>query len=485
MNIKVRVLMRKINFAILLVLIIPALLIAGKPKYSIKVKINGIKDTVCYFGNYYGDKQYIKDTAKVDSKGYFELTGEETLPGGIYLIITPAKKYFEIIIDKEQSFSIETDTIDFIGKMKIKGSTDNQLFYDYLKYINAKQKEAAPLRDALKKSKNNKDSTKLLQGKLIAIDKEVKNYKLDYIKNHSQTFLSKVFKTSYETELPEAPLLANGKKDSSFVFRYYKNHFLENIDFSDERLLRTPVFHNKIKQYITTLVVQYPDSIIKEADSLITRASANKEVFKYVVWYLTNWSETSNIMGFDAIFVHLVEKYYMTNQAYWVTPTNLEKINSRARVLKELLLGTKIPNITVSDTNGVFYTLYNIPAKYTVLYFWDPTCGHCQKETPKLKALYDSIKSKNFEVFAFNTDPNVDQWKKYIIDNKLNWINVMDAQNTTGFHGTYDIFSTPVLFLLDENKKILAKKINVDQLKEFLNMQFKKDEKAKEQGKKN
>ncbi len=477
--------MRKINFILLFGLLIPVLLIAGKPKHSIKVKIAGIKDTVCYFGNYYGDKQYILDTAKVDSRGNFEFVGEEALPGGVYLIITPAKKYFEIIVDKEQSFSLETDTSDFIGKMKVKGSADNQLFYDYLKFINEKQKEVTPLRDAMQKSKDNKDSTKLLQNKIDVIDKEIINYKLDYIKNHPLTFLSKIFKTSYDPEIPEAPLLDNGKKDSTFAYKYYKNHFLDNIDFSDERLLRTPVFHNKIKQYVTTLVVQHPDSIIKEADLLISKASANKEVFKYIVWYFTNWSETSNIMGFDAIFVHLVGKYYMTNQAYWVTPVNLEKIISRAKILKELLLNTKIPNITAPDTGGVFITLYNIPAKYTVLYFWDPTCGHCQKETPKLKALYDSIKTKSFEVYAFDTDPNVDHWKKYIIDNKLNWINVMDVQNTTGFHTTYDIYSTPVIYLLDENKKILAKRLSVEQLKEFLDMQFKKDEKASEKEKKN
>ena len=361
--------------------------------------------------------------------------------------------------------------------MKIKDSKENQLFYDYQKYINIQQKKVAPLRESLTKLKDNKDSSKILKDNINAIDKDVQNYKLNYIKQHSETFLAKVFKTSMEPELPEAPILPNGKKDSLYVFKYYKKHFFDNVDFSDDRLLRTPVFHSKINQYITTLTVQHPDSINKECDSLIEKARVNKEVFKYLVWYFTNWSETSKIMGFDAIFVHMVEKYYMTNQAYWVTETNLEKINNRAKVLKNLLLGVKIPNITVQDTSGVYHTLYNIKAKYTVLYFWDPTCGHCQKETPKLKALYDSLKIKGFDVFAFCTDPNINEWKKYIIDNKLEWLNVMDIQNITGFHATYDIISTPVIYLLDENKKILAKRLNVEQLKEFMERQFKIDEK--------
>lgn len=472
---------RLIKRSFLLILFIPALVIAGKPKYDIRVRFVNLKDTVCYLGNYYGDKQYIKDTARIDAKGNCEFTGENDLPGGIYLVITPAKKYFEIIINKELFFSLETDTSDFTGSMKIKGSKENQLFYEYLNYVVSEQKKATPLRQALKLVKSNPDSTKLLQEKLTAIDKEVQNYKLDFIKQHPETFLAKVFTTSKEPEIPEAPKLPNGEKDSVFVFRYYKDHFLDNIDFSDDRLLRTPIFAAKIKQYITQLTVQQPDSIIAEADSLIKLASANKEVFKYVVWYLTNWSETSQIMGFDAIFVHLVEKYYMTNQAYWVTATNLEKITNRAKILKNLLIGKIIPNLTVSDTNNVFYTLYNIKSKYTILYFWDPTCGHCQKETPRLLAYYDSVKTKGVEVFAVNTDPNVSEWKKYIREHKLDWLNLMDQQNVTGFHTTFDIYSTPVVYLLDENKKILAKRLSVEQLREFLDRLIKKDEKSQHQ----
>lgn len=472
--------LRKIQFIILIALQAPAFLFADKPKHNIKIQINGLKDTICYLANYYGDKEYFRDTAKVDSKGYCEFKGDEKLLGGIYLVVMPdEKKWFELIIDSEQSFSVETDTSDFIGKMKIKGSIDNQRFYDYLRFVDKEQKEAEPLRNLLEKVKNNKDSTKLLQDKLAVIDKDVQNYKLDFIAKHPDSFQTKVFNASREPDIPEAPLLPNGKKDSTFAYRYYKQHFFDYIDLTDDRLLRTPVFHNKLKQYITTVVVQYPDSIIKEADTLVTKTKGNKEMFKYVVWYVTNWSESSNIMGFDAIFVHMVEKYYNTNQAYWVTPANLEKITNRAKVLKGLLLGNKIPNVTLQDTSGVYITLYNVQAKYTILYFWDPTCGHCQKETPKLKNIYDSLKvlKRGVEVYAVCADQNLKkEWKKYIIEHKLDWINVTDAQNVTGFHTTYDIYSTPVVYLLDENKVLLAKRLSVEQLKEFLDHQFKKKE---------
>lgn len=468
--------MNKLKISFIFLLLLSSLnIFAEKPAYSIKVKFANLKDTICFLGNYYGDKTMIRDTGRIDSKGLCTFEGEEKIPGGIYLIITPSKKYFEFLFDRDLNISFEADTTDFVGSLKIKGSPDNQLFYDYLRFIAKKSKEIEPLRTDYKKHERNSDSAKAILEKMSKLDKEVKNYKLDFIAAHPESFLSVIFNASYEPELPEAPLLENGKRDSSYMYKYFRQHYLDKVDLSDDRLLLTPVFHNKIKTYLTQLTVQQPDSVIKAADYLISKTNGNKEMFKYLVWYITNFSETSNIMGFDAIFVHMVQKYYMTNQAFWVNATTLEKITNRATILKNLLLGANAPNFTVQDTDYVYRTLYNVRAKYTILYFWDPTCGHCQKETPKLKDFYDKVKNKGIEVFAVCTDPNLDEWKKYIKEHSLNWINVMDIQNATGFHTIYDIYSTPVIYLLDENKKILAKRLSVEQLDAFLENIFNKE----------
>jgi len=463
-----------------LVVIIPAMLFAGKPQYDIKIKIAGLKDSVCYLAQYYGENRYVKDTAKIDAKGLGEFTGSDTLKGGIYVIIISPRKYFDVIIDKQTFFSLETDTNDVVGKMKVKGSSDNQLFYEYQQYGLLKQKEAEPFRARLKAVKEGSDSAKIIKDKLLAIDKEVRDYKIAYMKNHAETFLTTVFKASVDIEIPEAPKLSNGKKDSTFAYRYYTHHFFDNIPLTDDRLLRTPVFHAKLKEFITAMAPFGPDTVMKLTDSLVAKCRTNKEMFKYVVWYVTNWSETCGYMGYDAIFVHMAENYYTAGQAYWVSAANLKKITDRAKVLKNLLLGTSIPNLTAQDTSYTYLSLYNVKAKYTVLYFWDPTCGHCQKETPLLKAMYDSLKFKNLEVFALCTDPDLKAWKDYIILHKLNWINVMDMQNVTGFHALYDITTTPIVYLMDQNMDIIAKgALTVDQLIKILDAQFKKDEKKK------
>jgi hypothetical protein len=102
------------------------------------------------------------------------------------------------------------------------------------------------------------------------------------------------------------------------------------VDFTDERILKTPIFFNKMDTYLNKLTVQHPDSISQSADVMAILSRQNKDIFQYVVSYITSTYERSKIMGMDAIFVHMVENYYMTGEADWVKEKQLEKIEERA-----------------------------------------------------------------------------------------------------------------------------------------------------------
>ena len=441
--------------------------------YTIKITAKGLKEgDKCLLANYYGDKQYIKDSVKVDAKGVAIFKGIEKLPEGIYLFVPPNKnKYFDFVMDANQNFSLETDTLDFIKNMKPKGSEENKFFYDYQNYMSGMQKKVEPLHNKMTSFKKGDDSIKIYQDKLVAIDSDVKNYKLSFIKNNPKSFVAKLFKAMEETEIPEAPILSNGRKDSTFAYRYFKTHFWDNFDFSDDRLLRTPIFGNKMKQYMEKLTPQTPDSINISCDYLVTKARANKEVFKYVVYWLTYTYEDSKIMGFDAVFYHMVVKYL--KESDWVDSTHRYKMNDRINTIGPLLLGKKAPGINMPDSLGKSMSLYDVKAKYTVVIFWDHGCSHCKKEVPKLVDIYNSkLKAKGVEVYAVETEDKPEEWRKFMRENKMHWINVHqpDEYSRAVTKKIYDIYSTPVIYLLDENKIIKAKRIDSDQLDGFIDM---------------
>ena len=448
---------------------------AQKDAFHLNIKVDGVRDSVIYLANYYGDKQYLKDSTTADANGNFSFKAEEPMPGGIYLVVLPGKRYFEVVIDKDQKFNMETSNSQLIDKMKVTGSEQNKVFYEYLRFIQQKQKEVEPLRQAYERTKENPDSSAYYKSKINVIDKEVREYKDNFIQKHPDWLMSKLFKASDDPEIPEAPKLANGEVDSTFAFNYYKAHYLENLDFSDERLLRTPVFHNRLQYYLKNLTLQIPDSINKEADFLIGKAKANKDVFRYVVNYITYTYETSNIMGMDAVFVHMAKNYYTPEQAFWVDSTQLYKIKDKATTLEPLLLGKKAPNLVMKNEKGQYKSLHDVNARYTILYFWDPDCSHCKKATPKLAEYYEKVKNKGVEVYAVCTEVETDKWNKFIEDYNLHWINVHDPDFRVNFRKVYDITTTPVVYLLDDKKTIIAKKVGVEQLEEILDNFLKKD----------
>jgi peroxiredoxin len=439
--------------------------------HDIRFKIKGYKDTTAIIAHYYGDNQYIpKDTARFDSKGVLQFKGKKELPEGVYLLVLPRNKYVEFLVG-EQFQSLEFDSSDAVGTMKVKEGVENMVFYSYQKTMSDKAKEAGPIKARLSKTKN-ADSIALIKKQLEAIDKDVKAFREKLFADNPKSFAVKLFKAAQEPEVPEAPTLSNGRKDSVFQFRYYKTHFLDNIDLTDDRMVRTPLFHGKIEQYISKLTLQIPDSINKEADYLLKK-STSKEIFKYLVWWITNNYEKSQIMGMDAVFVHMAKNYYLNGKAYWVDSSITNKIRDRVKILDPILIGKKAPNMWLTDSAGKLYTLDGFKAKSTVLYFWDPNCGHCQKETPKLLEFWEKNKKRGIDVYAVCIDRKPDDWKKFIREKKLNWLNVWDSYTATDFKNIYDIYSTPVVYLLDENKRILAKRIGVEQLEDFYDNYFK------------
>ncbi len=439
---------------------------AAPKKHILKFTVTGFKNTICYLGGHYGDHDYIYDTAKVDDKGNFQFSGDKELDGGVYFIISSSKKkLFEFIIDKEQKFSMQADTSDYIKTMKVIGSDENKLFYDYQRYAVEMHSKMETLSKQAKDGPN-KDSAKK---ELDTLNQQSRSYRQDFIAKHSNMLMAKILNTVEEPTIPTAPILSNGRPDSTFAYRYYKAHYFDNVDFSDPRIIHTTVFFPKIKEYLTKLTAPDPDSVIAAADYLIQKAGNDKDMFKFLVQYIIYTYESSEIMGMDKVFVYIAKKYYTPGLATWVSATQLERVKERADLLEPILIGKQAIPIVLPDTNNIMQALDSIRAEFTVVYFWDYDCGHCQIETPKLVRWYDSIKHQDIKVYAVQTNSiGADKWKKYIKDHKLDWINVMDTYHTSNFRHDYDVVTTPMIYLLDENKKIIAKKIDVENLDKVL-----------------
>jgi thiol-disulfide isomerase/thioredoxin len=459
----------------------------GTPKgYRISVHLKNSTDTVIYLAHYYGDKQYIDDTARLDKKGIYQFEGMKNLLDGMYIIAGQKKeKYFDFFIAGEHHFDLQCDPADIAGSMLVKNSKENILFFNYIAYLARMQKAIQPLQTKMKTYAALPDSLAKVRKQIDEVDKDVTTYIATLIRENPGYLTTAFIKANKPPDIMPFLINAEGKVDSSLLFVTYKQHFFDNMDFADSRLIYTPVFTEKINLYLDKLVLQHPDSINLACDNIIQKGSSNKDVYKYLVWYLALRYEASEIMGFDAVFVYIVEKYYESGLAEWLYPAVKENILKRTKTLKPLLIGQPAPNMILMDTTNQPVALSAIKARYTLIFFWESTCGHCKTEVPKAIKLYQELKDKyDFKVFAVSSDTSVSAWKKYLRINNPGWINVNgNLSFTPDFHVLYDAHSTPVMYLLDENKIIIAKRILSDQIGDVIKLNEKrKAASAKETG---
>ena len=174
-------------------------------------------------------------------------------------------------------------------------------------------------------------------------------------------------------------------------------------------------------------------------------------------------------MGHDAIFVHMVKKYYEKGLCTWIDEEVLKAMIERANHLDVILIGRKAPYLYMPDTSGAYRSNYDFNKKYTIMWFWDLNCGHCKTATPILKEFYDRAKdSLDFEVYAVCLGKDSVKWKQAIIEKELNWINVGNNTANIDFVKVYGVSSTPVVFILDREKKIIAKKIEAKEIESVI-----------------
>lgn len=451
-------------------------------KYEIKVKINGISDTVLYLGHHFGEKKLVVDTTIIDSKGYAIFTGDKELNKGIYLCVMPSKgmTYFEFLVGDSKKFSIETDTTNFVELMKIKGCKENTVFNQYQRKMIETQSQRAEMIKEYEALKDKPDEQQVVADKLNELNKKRVAYMDDLVAQNPNTFFSKILLSMKEVDIPESPKDSEGVEiDPQFSYKFFKEHYWDYIDFSERGLLRTPIFEGKLDYYFDKMIVPTADSMMPEARKIIRKSydAGDTLMFQYTASHLLHYFESSKIMGYDAVFVDIAEEWYLSGKAHWADSSFMVKLLERVNKITPTKLGNIATDLVRMQTvDDRFISLHQVDADYTVLVFYEPHCGHCKKEVPALMEQYrDSLKAMNVKVFALYTQYDKEEWKTFLDEKNLyedGWYNVWDGPYPhSAFRDFYDIYSTPVVYILDRNKKIIGKRIGVESIKSLVDFE--------------
>lgn len=446
---------------------------------SISITYTPYKNTWIYLGTHYGKGKILSDSAWLNEKSQGTFKGKEKLTGGIYFVVSPQYAIqFEFLIGKQQHFSIIADTAKK-ESVKIIGSTDNDIFNEYTKYTIEKGRKKDSLMQALAATKTKADTLKI-KSLIAKNDADVELYRKGINKKYPNSLLATLLAAMKRPEAPAIPVV-NGKADSTYPYRFVKEHYWDDVSFNDDRLLHTPFFEPKLDEYMKYYVVPESDSIIPEIKYMLLSARTGKEMYPYLLMKFTNKYINPEYMGQDKVFIYLFENFYAKGDTTFLNAASRKTIFDRAYSMMANQIGNAAPLLNLTDTSGNKISLQSLPAKFTMVAFWDPTCGHCKEEIPRLDSFYRAKwKALNVKVYSVNVNDNViAEYKKFIKEKNLSsdWVNVYqpktekDADVAAGranFRQLYDVFKTPTYYLLDEQKNIIAKQLGLDQFDELI-----------------
>ncbi|PPK84397.1 peroxiredoxin [Neolewinella xylanilytica] len=441
--------------------------------YRIEVDIEGYNEAILTLGYYMMDKQYIVDTASRSPEGTYVFESDTAaLEPGIYLVVlSPDNNYFEVLVssDDDQEFTLHTSTAD-LANVTVEGDRQNELFYEYLTFIRQKQEESAPYRQTVSDSTAAPALAAQARERLLAIDQEVKAYQEALATSQPDAFVSSIIRFNQSPEPPAYAQETNQDERQRLQWRWLQEHYFDGLNLGDPRLVRTPFLFSRVDYFINSLQVRHPDTLAAAIDQVLNRLDPQSEAYRMLVVHYTNEAATSKLVGMDALYVHMVDRYYGNGKAYWADEEQVGKMVDNANRLEPLLIGKKAPDLHMTRRDGSPINLYDVDAKYTVLYFWRYDCPACKKSTPLMKEFFEKYGEmadvRIFSVCTKGADEIGNCWDYVDEQGTGDWIQVADPYQR--FYKSYDIQSTPAIFLLDEDKTIVSKRIGADQLGEVM-----------------
>ena len=453
---------------------------AQEKGYSIEVNIAGVETgNTVIFNQYIDSENRFLDSLLLNSKGSVCFTGKNRLAPGMYNITIPKTlRYsttidFFISADAPQQFSLSFDLQKGFSSLKIKGSPENELFAECMRYIDSLQQRGQALQERIHlTAQSNTDSIAAVRAQLQQLAEAIKTKWITAQSLMPGSTLALFIQSIQEIEVPEPDLpMSLPKRDSlmqAYYINYYQEHFFDNIDFSDARILNMPILVNLLNLYTMRVLPRDKEVLIERYDLLIKKAKANRQVYEFIVRNRYDFLRSTTYPDWEKAAIHIAEKYVVNDSLQWADKAFAARMAEVVRMSHLNPVGSKAPNLKFQDPSGNDVSLDDIQAPYIVLYFYNPACDLCSVLTPELWKIYQKHSKKGLQVFAVYVDLNHNEWVPYITEHNYTWINVWVPDGNEKLYEKYDLHAIPTIYLLDSNKAIILKDVTIEQLSEKL-----------------
>lgn len=449
--------MKKILF---LILLFPVLAISQN--YKINGLINGLTEGKIGISAFYGSEDKAMDSISVNADGTFEYAFPASAENGMYRLRFDQNRFMDIIYNYENITFYSV--MDFmIDSLVFTQSVENQVYFGYLNRRNATEYKIELLEPLLSLYPKDDPFYEDISTRYEEVVSGFEKFVNQLIDNNEGTYVARLIKMDF-TPFPPSSLTEQAR------FDYLKAHFFDNMDFSDTTMLRSNVLSNKMLQYLSLYQNnRMPKEVlelefIKAVTVIMSKTKDNPLVYEYVMDYLIGGFES---YGFEKVITYIADNINLDESC--VNTERKAELEKKVESLKKFAVGKKAPDFTATDMEGNEIKLSEIGSEYILLIFWATWCPHCISLIPQLAELYLPGNKDKLEIVSISLDDSKEDIEKFTHDNNLTWINICDLKKWKGdVVQAYDIFATPTMYLLFNDRTILAKPITFSEARNVL-----------------
>lgn len=429
-------------------------------QHQITGTIAGYANRKLFLEAYQGENLFPVDTAKTNEEGAFSF--DETLESGLYRLSLAAGQSVQLVIDGSPVQFVwnnyqQNRQIQFIN------SPENQIWNDY----QVLRDETFFLQDLLKPVIRDYDPEKkfyrLAVKEFDSLQRRMESKVDGWVSQHPQSLAIRFIRTDMRPAIDLTTSFESQREN-------LKQHFFDQTDFSDTLLIRSNILTRKMIDFLSLFQAEEESmqaiqfEFIKGLNMLFEKAAIEPKMYVFVLDYL--------IEGFAQLGLPAVTDYISSlphfEQLCMETETFME-IEQIVGPYRSTLLGEPAPDLLPEDIDGNPFGWDQLRKPQTLIVFWSISCPHCIELMPKLKDFVDQ--HPDFEIVSVVLSPDNKVLREFIDQEKLDWIHLSDGLGwDSPMVKEYNIFGTPSLFVLDAEKKIVAKPSGIAELKEIVSM---------------
>lgn len=416
--------------------------------WSLQLCLNGGTTSEVILALQHGEQLVPIDTLLPNHAGCVVFSGDTPLANGQYAFIQDRRRLFNFLISSPEDQEITfTATLNQGRTEEIAqhGSEENQAYFRFYQFL---QEQYYRLDKVVEEAT---DSAKAIK-EVERLENTSREY-CQFLAERYQGLMLGLIAQNIFTPTVEP-------QDAAL-------HYLDYVDFTNPDIVNTSILPLRLSEYITQVIPPVRDSLIFHIDRLL-QGPIHPRVGAYCAQYLFTQFFASEIMGMEAVAVHVAEQYFMNGTYTW--PNSDEQAEMETYVLfnRQCLTGQKAPALSLPDAQGCAHDLHALSSPYTLVFFFEDGCPTCSSEILKLTAFYKTYQGPELHVYAVYVQDKEEVLQRYTEYFPDTWTTVWDPTFDSDFQHKFNVRGTPRMFLLDRNKTIIGRDIGTETLQQIL-----------------